>query len=78
MISAMSTESAIKQLVVRWKDAIGFRAAKIRLLSARVGDSTADQLLRGNYGPEPGDMLRGILLDEMAKDGFTLAGDEAS
>jgi len=74
----MSSSSAIKQLVVRWKESIGFRQAKIRLLTARVGDTTADLLLRGKYAPEPGNMLRGILLDEMAKDGFTLAGDEAS
>lgn len=60
-----------------WANKIGYEKALGRLVSRRVSTRAAERLCAGEYPSEP-KSLRTVLLDEMAKDGFTLSDEKAS
>ena len=68
-------KSDLQKMVETWAKKIGEREALVRLLERKVSQSTADKLIRGVYLSEPGDLIRSILIEELEKDGFTLAGE---
>lgn len=63
----------ITKAVNLWSKKIGRKEAKKRLVARDVQAVTADKLCRGKYDSDPREWLAEILLEEMAKDGFTFA-----
>jgi len=68
----------LKTTVIKWAKKIGKHVAYSRLVLREVSPSTTDKLIAGRYVSEPETWVRDVLLDEMAKDGFSLAGEKAS
>lgn len=64
-------ERALK-LVKIWAQNIGAHEAKKRLIVRDLSPTAADKMVRGNYPSTPNPLTTGVLLDEMAKDGFVL------
>lgn len=74
----MSENEQALKMIRRWAAKIGNKKAIKRLHDAKLGYSTASQMVAGTYTRTPNDLTASVLLKEMAKDGFTLAGDKAS
>lgn len=64
----------LRKTVIEWAKSVGEREAHTRLVNRMISPSTTEKLIAGRYPSEPNDLYRSILLEEMAKDGFTLAG----
>lgn len=73
----MCRKDQITKLVKTWAEKIGHTEAIKRLVARNVAVSTADKLCAGRYESTPRDLLAQVLVEEMAKDGVSLA-DEAS
>lgn len=74
----MSRNVGIAKLISKWAKHVGRGPAIGRLIERGVNVSVAEKLCTGRYKSEPRDLLANVLLDEMAKDGFRLASEEAS
>lgn len=66
------------RLVRAWVEKVGRKDALRRLVIQEVPPVTADKIISGRYSSTPRDLLAKVLLEEMAKDGFTLESEEAS
>lgn len=66
----------LKATIVEWANAIGANEALARLVRQKISPSMAEKLIRGRYPSEPIEIVRDVLLRELAKDGFVLT-DEA-
>lgn len=66
--------SEIKVLIKGWVRKVGADVATGRLIARGMSARAAERLCDGTYPYEP-KSLRTILLDEMSKDGITLASE---
>lgn len=69
--------NSIRDMAKEWADQIGYKRAVGRLVSREVSTRAAELICSGEYPSEP-KALRRVLIEEMRKDGFTLADEEAS
>lgn len=67
-----------KAVFKKWVAAVGPLEAKSRLARRGLGMSTIDQMVSDNYAHDPRGTNRVVILEEMAKDGFTLGSDEVA
>jgi hypothetical protein len=74
----MSRNTRALKLVRPWVQKIGRSEAKKRLSDRKISLATADKIVRNDYPSTPGELITEILLEEMAKDGFSLADEKAS
>lgn len=74
----MTRKPDLNQAVKKWAAKIGPEAVTIRLITRGVNVSVADKLATGRYPSKPRNLLAKVLIEEMAKDGFELAGEKAS
>jgi hypothetical protein len=74
----MTKVDQITKLRRAWVTKIGRSEATARLIQRGFSVSTADKICADKYGAELRTIYAAALLDEMAKDGFKLAGEKAS
>lgn len=69
---------SIREMVPKWAGKIGENNAKAKLVKRGIAGNSADKLVAGTYPNEPRGAYAAAIIEEMAKDGFSLADDEAS
>jgi hypothetical protein len=74
----VSKEKQIARLRKAWVQKVGANVAVARLISGGLSISTAEKICADRYPSTLRDKLCEVLLAEMAKDGFELAGMKAS
>jgi len=72
-----ANEHALK-IVRKWALKIGTHEARKRLVLRDISPTTAEKMVTGTYPSTPTPLTARILLEETAKDGFTLADVIAS
>jgi hypothetical protein len=68
----MDRNAQALNMIPVWLEKIGRREAMKRLIGRGVALTTVEKLLAGRYYSTPRDMLAGIIIEEMGRDGFSV------
>lgn len=72
------TSENLKKAVEKWAQKIGHKEAGKRLVNADISVSIAQKLITGRYVSQLSFEKAQAILEEMAKDGFSLTDERAS